>query len=127
MREATSVPTLCGRSSGILGPLQYVPVQWGSLILVRFSNGVMRMDLDKIAQLLKESIQFLPPTQELTLFSISGRGYFENPTTDLLAFFFDPNQAHGFRDLLLRSFLTCMGLEIPDPLDLSEPPQREEI
>jgi PD-(D/E)XK nuclease superfamily len=85
------------------------------------------MDLDNLAQLFKESIQFLPQPQELALFSIGGRGYFENPTTDLLAFFFDPHQAHGFRDLLLRSFITCMGLEIPDSLDLSEPPQREEI
>jgi hypothetical protein len=87
----------------------------------------MRMDLGSLAQLFKESIQFLPQPQELTLFSIGGRGYFENPTTDLLAFFFDPHQAHGFRDLLLRSFITCIGLEMPDSLDLSEPPQREEI
>jgi len=85
------------------------------------------MDLDRLAQLLNEAIQFLPQPQELTLFSVGGRGYFENPTTDLLAFFFDPNQPHGFKDLLLRSFLRCMALEVPNPLELSEPPQREEI
>ena len=85
------------------------------------------MDLDRLAQLLNEAIQILPQPQELTLFSVGGRGYFENPTTDLLAFFFDPNQVHGFQNLLLRSFFTCMASEVPSSLDLCEPPRREDM
>lgn len=47
--------------------------------------------------------------REETLFSIAGRGYYENATSDLLAYFMRPNGQHGFGPLFLRTFFDCMG------------------
>lgn len=47
--------------------------------------------------------------REETLFSIAGRGYYENATSDLLAYFMRPNGQHGFGPLFLRAFFDCMG------------------
>jgi len=67
----------------------------------------------------------LGPT-EPTLFSVGGRGYFENPTTDLLAFYLNPTAPHGLGALVLRSLLQCVGLAEDFELSLVEPPRREE-
>lgn len=48
------------------------------------------------------------PPKEETLFSISGRGHLENPTSDLLCFFMQPKRQHGFDTCFLRAFLGCM-------------------
>ena len=34
------------------------------------------------------------------MFSIGGRGYFENPTTDILAFFCNSEEVHGLNQLV---------------------------
>jgi len=49
------------------------------------------------------------PAKEPTLFSVGGRGYYENPATDLLAFFLKPHADHGLKDLFLLTFLECLG------------------
>lgn len=85
------------------------------------------MDLEKLKVLVKESVNFIQPPKELTLFSIGGKGYYENPTTDLLAFFSDPNQVHGFGDLIIQSFFACLSIEFPDSTKLVLPPQREVV
>jgi len=63
---------------------------------------------------------------EPTLFSVGGRGHFENPITDLLAFYLNPAAPHGLGDLVLRSLWQSVGF--PEDLELSlvEPPRREE-
>ena len=48
--------------------------------------------------------------KEPTLFSVGGRGYYENPTSDLLAFFLKPTAEHGLGALFLESFLECIGV-----------------
>jgi PD-(D/E)XK nuclease superfamily len=53
------------------------------------------------------------PKRERTFFDIGGRGYYENPTSDLLAFFLQPAEAHGLKSLFLGAFLECLG---QDPL-----------
>ena len=65
------------------------------------------------------------PQAEKTIFSICGRGHYENPISDLLAFFIDPREVHGFGDLLLRSLAAASGIELPT-LELVGPPAREE-
>lgn len=40
-----------------------------------------------------------------TVFDIGMKGHFENPMTDILAFYLDFNEEHGLGDLLLKSFL----------------------
>lgn len=60
--------------------------------------------------------RFVPAPKEPTLFSLGGRGHFENPASDLLRFFLNPTAEHGFGSLFLRTFLECMGI---DPLILN--------
>jgi hypothetical protein len=48
---------------------------------------------------------------ERTLFSLGGRGYYENAASDLLAFFLRPDAEHGFRTLFLKAFFECMGID----------------
>jgi len=65
---------------------------------------------------------------EKTLFSIGGRGYYENPTTDLLAYFCDTNEDHGLGKLVLRALFTSLDLsaeEFPADLTLASTPERE--
>lgn len=46
--------------------------------------------------------------KETTLFDVGGRGYFENPASDLLAFFLKPNAEHNLGPLFLSTYLECM-------------------
>jgi hypothetical protein len=48
--------------------------------------------------------------KEKNLFSLGGRGHYENPITDLLKFFFDPSEEHNFQDLFLSSLFDCQVL-----------------
>ena len=55
------------------------------------------------------------PPKERTIFSLGGRGYYENPATDMLAFFLRPNAEHGFGTLFLSALFECMGeAKIPE-------------
>ena len=71
-----------------------------------------------IEKLLAEVRQFIRPPKERTLFSLGGRGYYENPTSDLLAFFMAPEAEHGFNGLFLEAFFSCM-MSTPSGLRLS--------
>lgn len=48
---------------------------------------------------------------------MGGRSYYENPASDLLAFFLNPTAEHGLGDLFLSTFLKCMEPDHPQ-LDL---------
>ncbi len=50
------------------------------------------------------------PVPEFTILNIGGRGHYENATTDLLAFFLDPKQAHGLNRLVLDALLESASL-----------------
>jgi len=65
-------------------------------------------DLKALESLLVEVKKFAVPRPEPTIFAVGGRGYYENPASDLLAFFLKPDAAHGLGDLFLSTFLTCM-------------------
>jgi hypothetical protein len=60
---------------------------------------------------LNEIEKHVPPRKEKTLFSLGGRGYYENPASDLLAFFLKPDAEHGFQALFLQTFLKCMNVD----------------
>jgi len=50
------------------------------------------MDIAKTQKLIDTFLALpVPPEPELTIFSIGGRGYYENPTTAILAFFCNPD------------------------------------
>jgi hypothetical protein len=48
--------------------------------------------------------------KEKNLFSLGGRGHYENPITDLLKFFFNPSEEHNFQDLFLSSLFQLLGV-----------------
>ena len=52
---------------------------------------------------------YLTPAKEPILFAVGGRGHYENPTSDLLAFFLKPDAEHGLKDLFLSTFLECIA------------------
>ncbi|WP_110070851.1 PD-(D/E)XK nuclease family protein [Halomonas sp. A11-A] len=86
------------------------------------------MDVERMKALLEGAARLRRPARERTLFDIGARGYFENPTTDLLAFFLDPAAEHGFGNAVLSALLDSL----PEPLQpaaseryLTRPPVRE--
>ena len=48
--------------------------------------------------------------KEKTVFSIGGRGHYENPISDVLAFFLDPNEDHELGPLVAQAMLSCAGI-----------------
>lgn len=49
--------------------------------------------------------------KEKTVFSIGGRGHYENPISDVLAFFLDPNEVHELGPLVAQAMLSCAGID----------------
>ncbi len=46
--------------------------------------------------------------QEVNLLSVGGKGHYENPTTDLFAFFCDDKAAHNLGALVLNALIECL-------------------
>jgi len=69
----------------------------------------MSDDLNSLESFLNEVEKHIPPAKETTIFDVGGRGYYENPATDLLKFFLKPDAGHGLGDLFLSTFLECIG------------------
>ncbi|HBO2781328.1 TPA: PD-(D/E)XK nuclease family protein [Pseudomonas aeruginosa] len=66
------------------------------------------MDLEQLRELLTKAGRFYQPEREPSIFALGGRGYYENPTTDLLAFFLNPAEIHGLGDCFLSALLSCL-------------------
>jgi len=64
--------------------------------------------------------------REKNILSIGARGYYENPTSDLLSFFLDPTEDHMLGDLVLSCLLECLPDSKPFP-GLEGAPEREYI
>ncbi|MFA0695568.1 PD-(D/E)XK nuclease family protein [Vibrio sp. 10N.222.49.C9] len=87
----------------------------------------MDTQLTRFERLLEEFKELEPSEiSEPTIFSIGSKGYFENPTTDILAFFCDSNGQHQLGDVALKALLNCLPVEYCS-LDSSliEKPERE--
>ncbi len=79
---------------------------------------------ERLQNLLERVSELRRPPKETYIFSIGSRGYYENPTSDLLGFFLYPQGGHDLGDLLLSSLVELL----PDPpalIELVEPPTRE--
>lgn len=80
------------------------------------------MDLRVAQELLDLAQKHRMPEREASIFDVAGRGYYENPTTDLLAFFLDPQGAHGLGECFLRALLSCIpGCERLNPAVVATP------
>ena len=87
----------------------------------------MDTQLSKFQRLLSEFNALEPITvAEPTIFSIGSKGYYENPTTDILAFFLDDKASHGLGSLVLEALVNTLPDSVND-LDctLALPPERE--
>ena len=86
------------------------------------------MDIKQLKQLL-DKIKTLPSAElpEPTLFSIGGRGYYENPTSDVLAFFCYSEGAHGLGSLVMDALFDALPKkDFPfDDFSLISEPERE--
>ena len=72
-------------------------------------------NLPKIESLLSKIKELATPSWEETILSIGGRGYYENPTSELLCFFFQPDSGHNFGSLFLECFLqACDSSSSPE-------------
>ncbi|UTR10158.1 PD-(D/E)XK nuclease family protein [Evansella sp. LMS18] len=85
--------------------------------------------IEKYEELLEESAKYKQPKREKTVFSIGGRGHYENPVSDVLAFFTDPREEHQFGTLLLSSILRLLNIdeEIDFESDTVEVVEREAV
>ncbi|WP_167553188.1 PD-(D/E)XK nuclease family protein [Evansella clarkii] len=85
--------------------------------------------IDKYKALLEESAKYKQPKREKTVFSIGGRGHYENPVSDVLAFFTDPGEEHQFGTLMLSSILRLLNIdeEIDLESDTVEVVEREAV
>jgi PD-(D/E)XK nuclease superfamily len=83
------------------------------------------MEEEKLQELLNEAGKLSFVRREKNIFSLGGRGYYEEPMSDLLAFFFDPQEEHGLGDLALTSLAEFLQNAPVAPLTLAEPPTRE--
>ena len=55
--------------------------------------------LDQYWHLFEELIHLKQSETQATFLNIGGKGYYENPASDLLQFFFRPDNAHGLGTL----------------------------
>jgi len=67
----------------------------------------------------------LPKKPEPTIFSIGTKAYFENPTSDILAFYLDPIKPHGFGANVLEALLWCADQCLTNKLTLARTTHRE--
>lgn len=65
----------------------------------------------KFQSLIYKAKPHFMPSAEMTFFDIGMRGHYENPTTDLFAFFLDPAGQHNLGDSFIRGLLTAIGVE----------------
>lgn len=91
------------------------------------------MELKKFQELLGRAKQLPSRSQrEENIFSVGARGHYENPVSDLLAFFIDPSAAHGMENRVLQALLNCIKQD-PDQYieridaSLIKPPEREGV
>ena len=76
------------------------------------------MNIIQLKQLI-EHIKGLPTleTPEKTIFSIGSRGYYENPTSDVLAFFCDSEGEHGLGSLMMEALFDALIVSNPESVD----------
>ena len=59
-------------------------------------------ELQRYENLMLKAKQFKVSEREITFFDSAFRKHHENPTTELLSFFLDPNEAHGLNDAFYK-------------------------
>ncbi len=86
-----------------------------------FVQGEMMQDIEeklihKYEKILLEAKLNSPKESEVTIFDTAFRKHHENPTTELLAFFIDPNEAHDLGLIFYDGFISSLK-DIDDDLE----------
>ena len=64
-------------------------------------------DFENLRQMLNDASNIEIQTKAQTFFDVSGYPHYENVMSNILAFFFNPNEEHGFKDLWIKSLIEC--------------------
>ena len=83
---------------------------WGLFMNSPASLPNLEKDVIISTEILNCLLPLMDDPSEKTFFSIGGRGYYEDPTSDVLAFYLDPNEEHGLGDLVLQSLVTVSAM-----------------
>lgn len=76
-------------------------------------------DLNSIKKLLDEAKNYQLDNREKNFFETGARGHYENPTTDVLAFFLRPNEPHNLSHIFMEALASCFNLS-SDPINFGE-------
>lgn len=76
------------------------------------------MEIKQLEQILEE-FEKLPKAvrSNPTLTELAGFPHYENVISNILSFFFDTTEVHGFKDLLIKSLLKCAKMEVKGSLE----------
>ncbi|MBX2893213.1 MAG: PD-(D/E)XK nuclease family protein [Saprospiraceae bacterium] len=76
------------------------------------------MEIKQLEQILQEFGK-LPKVirSNPTMTELAGFPYYENVISNILSFFFDSTEVHGFKDLLIKSLLKCAKKEVEGKLE----------
>jgi hypothetical protein len=84
------------------------------------------MDISSLKALLEQMKNLPQPRKtEANIFSSGARGHYENPVSDVLAFFLDPDGGHGLGLLAAEALFSCLRQADTFNAELSAAPQRE--
>ncbi len=79
----------------------------------------MECTVDDVKEYLNCFKQLIAHSDKKTIFSIGGKSHYENPTTAILAFYLNPEEEHGFGDIILNRFLSVISEKIGIELEYS--------
>jgi len=70
------------------------------------------MQIEEYSSLLLRFCGLPQTNQEKTFMEVQRKPHFENVCSNILAFYFDPNEEHGFREMFLRGFMKMVESEV---------------
>lgn len=71
----------------------------------------MKNAMEEFSKLLIDFKSISKHKYKRSILEISGYPHYENVCSNILSFFFDPNNEHGLKGLVLQSFLECINSE----------------
>lgn len=68
-------------------------------------------EIEKLQAFLDRARPYFSAEREKTFFEVGVRGHYENPTTEVLQFFMNPQNHHGLGDAFYRGLLSALELD----------------
>ena len=77
-------------------------------------NNEINNTLHRMQTLLEQAKKYFKPEQEKTFFDVGLRGHYENPTTELLEFYLNPNNCHGLDQAFFSGLIKAANIDIKE-------------